>query len=324
MRLIDDDIDFKAWYEAPKSNTKIRRASDFKEELKASLFTPREVPRVVMGWEKTYGKFEFRTHEMTVWAGANGAGKSMFTTQVALDLCMQGQKVCIASFEMRPRKTMNRMGAQAFGSAELSPKFVDAFSDWTDGRLWIFDHLGSIDPQEIIGVVRYAAVELGIQHFFVDNLQKCIAAEDDYNGQKMFCDKLFAVAQETGVHVHLVHHIKKIDGAPKKTDIKGASSITDLVDNVFLIYKNAQKEAVQDGKISVKQADYDRIVLEPDVYLDLTKQRHDEFEGSFGFWKSGDCPQFLEQRGGQPKRYRIEPRKPEAPHTETVDIEGAF
>lgn len=324
MRLIEDNIDFKAWYEAPKNGTKIRQASDFRDELKESLFTPREAPRVVMGWEKTYGKFEFRSHEMTVWAGANGQGKSMLTTQVALDLCTQGQKVCIASFEMRPRKTMARMGAQAFGSSELTPKFVDDFSAWTDGRLWLYDHVGSVDPQEVIGVVRYAAMEMGIQHFIIDNLQKCIANEDDYNGQKAFCDKLFSIAQDTGIHVHLVHHVKKIDGAPKKTDVKGASSITDLVDNVFLIYKNAHKEAVMEGKVTVKQNDYDRIVLEPDVYLDLTKQRHDEFEGSFGFWKCHDCPQFLEMRGANPKRYRVEPPKAEKPHTETVDIEGAF
>lgn len=324
MRLVPDDIDFKAWYEAPTNGTKIRKASEFGDELKQALFTPRQAPRIVMGWERTYGKFEFRSHEMSVWAGPNGQGKSMLTTQVGLDLSMQGQKVCIASVEMRPRKTMQRMAAQAYGSNELAPKFVDDFSAWTDGRLWLYDHVGSVDPQEMVGVVRYAAMEMGIQHFIVDNLQKCIANEDDYNGQKAFCDKLFSIAQDTGIHVHLVHHTRKIEGAPKKSDIKGASSITDLVDNVFLIYRNAHKEAVMEGKVQVKQNDYDRIALEPDVYLEIAKQRHYEFEGSFGFWKSHDCPQFLEQRGAQPKRYRIAPPKAEKPRTETVDVDGVF
>lgn len=323
MRLIPDDIDFKAWYEAPSKGTKIRKASEFGKELADALFTTRDAPRIVMGWERTYGKFEFRTNEMSVWAGPNGQGKSMLTTQVSLDLCMQGQTVCIASVEMRPRRTLERMAAQAFGGSELSPKFVADFSAWTDGKLWLYDHVGSVDPAEMVGVVRYAAMEMGIQHFVIDNLQKCIANEDDYNGQKSFCDKLFSIAQDTGIHIHLVHHTRKVEGIPKKTDIKGASSITDLVDNVFLIYRNGQKEAVIDGKVQVKQADYDRIVLEPDVYMEITKQRHGEFEGAFGLWKAHDCPQFLENRGGQPKRYKIEPAKVEAPR-ETVDIEGAF
>ena len=323
MQLIPDNVDFRAWYEAPANGTKIRRASEFRDDLKTALFSPQQAPSITMGWERTYGKFEFRSHEMSVWAGPNGQGKSMMTTQVALDLCMQGQTACIASVEMRPSKTLERMAAQALGSNQLTPRFVDDFSVWSDGKLWLYDHVGSIDPQEMIGVVRYAAMEMGIQHFVIDNLQKCIANEDDYNGQKAFCDKLFSIAQDTGIHIHLVHHTRKIDGAPKKNDIKGASSITDLVDNVFLIYRNAHKEAVMEGKIQVKQSDHDRISVEPDVYLEIAKQRHFEFEGTFGFWKSTECPQFLENMGAFPKRYRIAPPVQKS-FSETVDIEGAF
>lgn len=305
MNLIPDTIDFKAWYDAPKNGVKVRKASDFKQALKDEMFKPRTAPRIVMGWEKTYGKYEFRSHEMTVWAGPNGQGKSMMTTQVALDLCMQGETVCIASVEMKPQRTLRRMAAQAFGSSEATPSFVDEFADWTDDRIWMYDHVGSVDPDEMVGVVRYAAMELGIKHFFIDNLQKCIVKEDDYNGQKAFCDRLFSIAQDTGIHVHLVHHTRKIDGTPSKSDVKGASSITDLVDNVFLIYRNAQKEAVMEGRVNLKPADYDKMMMEPDVYLQLAKQRHDEYEGTFGFWKAHECPQFLENRGDQPKRYKL-------------------
>lgn len=321
MRLIPDTIDFKAWYDAPVNGVKIRKASEFKDEMREYLFRPRDTPKLVMGWEKTYGKFEVRPHEMTVWAGPNGQGKSMMTTQFALDLCMQGETVCIASVEMRPRKTFERMAAQAFGSSELTPNFSDEFMDWTDGKIWVYDHVGSVDPKEMIGVVRYAATELGIKHFIIDNLQKCIAKEDDYNGQKAFCDQLFSIAQDTGIHVHLVHHTRKVDGSPSKVDVKGASSITDLVDNVFLVYKNLPKEAAMEGKVQMKPVDRDKISLEPDVYLEIAKQRHGEYEGIFGFWKSHECPQFLENRGSQPKRYQIS--KPKAWSGE-VDLDKVF
>src|SRR5437868_1392743 len=154
MRLISDDIDFRSWYEAPTNGVKIRRASEFGKDLRRSLFAPREFPRVVTGFDCMLGKFDLRESEMTVWAGPNGQGKSMVTTQVGLSLCEQGQRVCIASVEMKPHKTLERMAQIAYGTNDLRPKQVDDFLAWTDGKLWMYDHVGSVDPQEMVGVVR--------------------------------------------------------------------------------------------------------------------------------------------------------------------------
>ncbi|MCZ9335993.1 bifunctional DNA primase/helicase, partial [Klebsiella pneumoniae] len=79
-------------------------------------------------------------------------------------------------------------------------------------------------------VVRYAAVELGVTHFMVDSLMKCVQGEDDYNGQKAFVDELTAIARDHGLHIHLIHHIKKPaneDHKPSKYDMKGSGAITD-------------------------------------------------------------------------------------------------
>lgn len=324
MRLIEDNIDFRAWYEAPVNGVKIRKASEFAEDLERSLFTPNEFPRVVTGFDCMLGKFDLRDSEMTVWAGPNGQGKSMVTTQVALSLCEQGQRVCIASVEMKPSKTLERMAYMAYGTNELRPSQIREFMAWSDGRLWMYDHVGSVDSQEMVGVVRYAVMELGMQHFFLDNLQKCIANEDDYNGQKAFTDKLFAIAKDNPTHVHLVHHTKKLSGTPSKNDVKGASSITDLVDNVVLVYRNMTKEDILSGRVKAKDTEIQDAYALPDLVLDLVKQRTVGFEGPFPLWRSQDCPQFVERRGEQPRKYRIEPVKGAKPHTETVDIEGAF
>lgn len=324
MQLIKDGIDFRSWYEAPVNGVKIRKAKEFAADLERTLFAPREFPRVVTGFDCMLGKFDLRESEMTVWAGPNGQGKSMVTTQVGLSLCEQGQRVCIASVEMKPHKTLERMALMAYGTSSLNEKQVRDFMAWTDGRLWMYDHVGSVDPQEMVGVVRYAVMELGMQHFFIDNLQKCIANEDDYNGQKSFADKLFAIAKDNPAHVHLVHHTRKVNGTPGKNDVKGASSITDLVDNVVLVYRNMTKEDIVSGRIKVKDAELQDAYALPDLVLDLVKQRAMGFEGPFPLWRSHDCPQFLEHRGDQPRHYRIEVPKPVKAHIETVDIEGAF
>jgi hypothetical protein len=121
-----------------------------------------------------------------------------------------------------------------------------------------------------------------------------------------------------------VHHTKKLSGTPSKNDVKGASSITDLVDNVVLVYRNMTKEDILSGRVKAKDTEIQDAYALPDLVLDLVKQRTVGFEGPFPLWRSQDCPQFVERRGEQPRKYRIEPPKAVKPHTETVDIEGAF
>ena len=98
-------------------------------------------------------------------------------------------------------------------------------------------------------MVRYCAKERGITHFFVDSLMKCVSGEDDYNGQKLFVDELTAIARDHGIHIHLVHHIRKPSDEshkPSKYDYKGSGSITDQVDNVISVWRNKAKEKKRD------------------------------------------------------------------------------
>ena len=39
---------------------------------------------------------------------------------------------------------------------------------------------------------------------------KCVKNEDDYNGQKYVVDELCAIAKDHEMHIHLIHHIKKL------------------------------------------------------------------------------------------------------------------
>ena len=120
----------------------------------------------------------------------------------------------------------------------------DQFGEWTTGSMWLYDQMGTADAATTIGMVRYCAKELGITHVFVDNLAKCVKGEDDYNGQKQFVDELTSVARDYDMHIHLVHHLKKPaneNSVPDKHDNKGSGAITDLVDNVMLVWRNKVK-----------------------------------------------------------------------------------
>lgn len=304
-----DEIDFAQYERETDAKAKVKPAALWVQELIDRIRNPIQQVRALMPWRKTHGMVQFRPGEVTVWGGANGNGKSLVTGQIALSLIAQDHKVCIASFEMKPGKTLERMGRQYSGFNPADPAFAGSdeareqlisvyqeFKEWTDGRLWLYDQQGTVTATQVAAVVRYCAKEKGITHFFVDSLMKCVASEDDYNGQKMFVDELTAIARDHGVHIHLVHHIRKPadeNHKPSKYDYKGTGAITDQVDNVISVWRNKAKEKKRDEGKDVPST-------EPDALLICDKQRNGEWEGSIGLWFHRQSMQYVGGPGDEP------------------------
>jgi twinkle protein len=304
---LTDDIDFAAYLQETDAQTKVRPASDFVEEAQSKLRSRISSKRVFLPWEKCNQSFEFRGGEVTAWAGQNGHGKTDITTLVALSLCGQNEKVCVASFEMKPVTTLGRMVRMysrdnQFHDAYRTPAALETldqiyteFGEWSDGRLWLYDQTGTAKPDVVLGMVKYCAKELGITHIFIDSLMKCVKAEDDYNGQKEFVDQLTAIAKDYNVHIHLVHHLKKPSkegDMPDKHDTKGSGAITDQLDNLFMVWRNKPKEDA-----FKTQGDASNKKDEPDSYLLCKKQRNYEGSGEgepvIGLWRERESGQFV-------------------------------
>lgn len=282
MQLISDSIDFNAYREEPEIH-KIRSASEFLQDTIDAFYLPSDAtlpPRPL--WEKANDKIAFRNGEVSLWAGINGHGKSMMLSQVTLDLMLQNERVLVLSFEMLPVRQMQRMCRQSYADDDPSVQFLKTFHQWTDGRLWLYDHNGAIKWQKVIAVMRYAQEKFGITQFVIDSLMKCVKGEADYDAQKDFVNELCAFAQARRVHVHLVHHIRKgenEDQIPGKFDAKGAGAITDMVDNVFIVWRNKKAERTD----------------KPSAMLKCDKQRNGEWEGMLGFWFHMASMQYLEK-----------------------------
>ena len=307
--ILADDIDFSIYERESDASQKVKPASIWVKELIERIKAPVKQKRAVMPWRKTHLQIQFRPGEVTVWGGANGQGKSLVTGQVALSLCSQDEKVCIASFEMKPMKTLERMARQwsafnvndpAFaGNEEAMRQFLDLygqFSDWTDGKLWLYDQQGTVTAKQVCAVVRYCAKEKGITHFVIDSLMKCVAGEDDYNGQKQFVDELCAIARDHNIHIHVVHHVKKPPDEshkPGKYDFKGTGAITDQVDNVIAVWRNKVKEKKREAGVPVADS-------EPDALLICDKQRNGEWEGNIGLWFDRVSMQYVGNHGDEP------------------------
>jgi twinkle protein len=307
MQVIADTMDLSGFMEA-KVEHDIRPACDWVDSVVKALCEPPDAPGVQLGFAGTENIFEFRDGEVTVLAGPNGHGKSAFSSQVVLNLCVQNQRTCIASLEMAPERTMQRMVKQAHGTAYPDEKYIREMSAWTDEKLWLYAQTGSVTAKRMLAVIRYAIDKFGIKIFVVDNLTKCGIADDDLAGQKSFIDAVTAIAKDTDTHIIIIAHIRKSGSdydLPSKNDIRGSAAITDLVDNVFLIYRNKRKEDIRNGKLRVKDEDYTRSQNEADTFVSIEKQRNGAWEDRIGFWYDIQSMQYMTSPDRMTQTYAV-------------------
>jgi len=296
--IVPDQINWTAYMQDTDAKAKVRPASAYMTEVEQYLLAP-DRSGDILPWNKTSEDIRFRPGEVSVWAGVNGHGKSLLLGLVVMGFMRQKRECLIASFEMQPKATLARMCRQASQSKTTTQEYIRHFGRWTDGKLWIYDHQGTIRTEQMLAVCRYAASELKIKHLVIDSLMKCVKGEDDYNAQKDFIDALTAVVRGTEMHVHLVHHLRKgqTEGAVGgKFDLKGSGSVADQVDNVFIVWRNKKKQfdAQTGGEVDPK---------EPDALLVCEKQRHGEWEGKVALWYHADSMQYVEYEGFRPQVY---------------------
>lgn len=313
-QIIPDDIDFNYYLRESDAQAKVKPASTWIQDIKDGLRSHATERRIFLPWEKTCRDFQFRNGEVSLWSGQNGHGKSLITSQIALSLMAQCEKVCIASFEMKPKTTIQRMARMYTGTNPFSPEYqsdqgiaaldelYDEFGGWTDSRLWLYDQLGTAEADKVIGMARYCAKELKINHIFIDSLMKCVKGEDDYNGQKAFVDELTAIAKDHNCHIHLIHHLRKPKdelAKPDKHDNKGSGAITDMVDNVLLVWRNKAKEELLKLNKPCNKDDADQFIF-------CRKQRNGDEEPTIALWFNKDANQFLGAATDAPMAFQME------------------
>lgn len=291
-RLKESKVDFDSYLKAREEDIgNIKTTTNFRDDLIEEFFGDSTESGLRLPWQKSHDKFLVRPGEVTIWTGFNGHMKSMATGYVMLELMRQDAKVCIASFEMKPRKTLRRMASQAIGTRNPSEEYVHKFLDQMEGKLWLYDQQGETSPERMLGVIYYCAEQLGITQFVIDSLMKVVSNEDDYNAQKKFIGALCAAAKDLNIHIHLVHHSRKRDDEsrrPGKQDAKGTGAIVDQTDNFITVYKFPKKDGEDD---------------KPTHGLFIDKQRHGEYEGGILLWFDDQSLQFKENQHDRRQHY---------------------
>ena len=237
------------------------------------------------------GKFEFRQSELTVWAGYKGHGKSLMISQVLMSAIKRNKRVFIFSPEFRPESVLERMLYQHCLTTMPHVDEIKPFFEFLLDRLWLYDTQASMKSSDVVALCRYVADKIKPDHILIDSLMKCGMPPDDYGAQKMFVDKLQSVAHANPLHIHLVAHARKGNDdskPPRLHDIKGASEIADMAENVIAVWRNKEKEKNPDSKHD-----------EPDASLTIEAQRNaDGWIGTVNLLHDPDSQLFFEPGQG--------------------------
>jgi twinkle protein len=309
MQMIPDDIDLSSYMDTPDFHAKVRSAADFRDLVKLGLRPPekaKQYPGMLI--PNAHNTIQFRPGEVTAWVGYNGHRKSMFTSQVALDMAVQGERVLIVSLEMDPAATIQRMVRQATGVAFPSDSMVDQFHDWTRGKVWLFDHIGTISVDHAFALCRYFKEQLDGTHVFLDSMMMICTSEERLDEQKKFSTGVCRLVQETGLHAHVITHCRKPmhgdDKVPTRYDIRGSGAISDQAHNVIAVWMNKAKYA----KLEQNPNDFEA-AEEPCAVVKCDKQRNGKWEGKFKLWNDSRSLRFCDNRTSEvlPYRFLTEP-----------------
>lgn len=197
---------------------------------------------------------------LTIWSGDNHAGK---TTGV-LGLCViepvqQGVPTFVYSGEMKKAKIKYWCELIAAG-----PKFLEErmskrtgriyyevmevakynIRDWYSDLVHLYDKQGGTSEESLFDAMEFAYKKHGCKNFVLDNLMIMILSmgdqQSEYHRQAVFTKHCKQFADDFDVHVHLVAHGRKGGDPslpPTKTDIKGASEISNLADNAGAFWR---------------------------------------------------------------------------------------
>jgi twinkle protein len=268
----------------------------YADEVVAEFYPPEGAsfaPALRIGCDHEW--FRFRDSEITVWTGHNGHGKTTLLGLVQLGLIEQGEKFCVFSGEMPPRKLLSRMARQACGMAEPSIPYLRHVMGWLGRSMWLFDVIGQARSDRLLDVFAYAVRRYGVSHVVIDSLMMIEDVPEEGRGaleaQRQFMNRLAAFAKRHRVHIHLVAHPRKAEDerrAPGKQDVAGSGKITSLADNHLSVWFRALDE----GDTG------------PDSKLEVNKQRNgDTQHKELWLWFDSESKQHCHRSIRKPRRF---------------------
>jgi twinkle protein len=120
-------------------------------------------------------------------------------------------------------------------------------------RLYLYDHFGSTEVENMLNKVRYMSKGLGCKWIFLDHLSILVSGLEGGDERRMIDNAmtmLRTLVEETGIGLILVSHLKRPSGdtgheegaATSLSQLRGSHAIAQLSDIVIGLERNQQGE----------------------------------------------------------------------------------
>lgn len=206
----------------------------------------------------TYG---IRTGELVTVTAGSGLGKSQFVRELAHHIIKSSDvNIGMLMLEESVRKTgLSLMSLEVNKTLHL-PTTVSTEEERRNafdatigsGRVYMFDHFGSTDIDNIVSRVRYMAKGLDCRYIFLDHISIIVSAQSNGDERKAIDEcmtKLRMLTAESDIALILVSHLKRKEGVGHEegsstslSQLRGSASIAQLSDIVIGLERDGQAD----------------------------------------------------------------------------------
>ena len=224
-----------------------------------SIVAQEDVQSIPYPWaclnDMTYG---FRERELVTITSGSGMGKSQIVRELEHYLlgATDDNIGILALEEDIPKTALGIMSIEANQTLHLSREFSrddkKVFWDRTlgTGRIFMFDHWGSTNEDNLLSRIRYMAKGLDCKWIILDHLS-IVVSDQEVNDERKAIDsimtKLRQLVQETGVGLFLVSHLRRPSGKAHEdggqislAELRGSAAIAQLSDMVIGLERDQQ------------------------------------------------------------------------------------
>ena len=206
----------------------------------------------------TYG---IRKGELVMVTAGSGLGKSQFLREIVWHILNKTtDNIGLMFLEEGVRKTARSLMSLAVNKpihipdVEVTQEELKEAFDKTLGtdRLYLFDHFGSTDIDNIVNRVRYMAKGLNCGYIMLDHISIIVSGGDVGDERKALdaiMTRLRMIVQETGISLICVSHLKRPTdrgheegAATSLAQLRGSGAIAQLSDIVIGLERNGQHE----------------------------------------------------------------------------------
>lgn len=205
-----------------------------------------------------------RAREIVTWAAGTGVGKSSLLRElqhyylkttdqsigiIALEESVDRTRRGILAVEANDRLHLNEV-FEKYSREQIREYFDNTLGT---GRVFIYDHFGSLEMDDLLDRVRYMVQGLDCQVIFIDHLSILVSGLEVVDERKAIdrtMTLLRQVTEETGCCIHLVTHLRRLSSDRSHEEgmevnlghLRGSHGISQISDSVISLERNTQSD----------------------------------------------------------------------------------